>query len=253
VFTVQERVSTLLVDRHEVTNEEFAQFVTETGHMTDAEQYGWSYCFEHHLEPEVADLVTEVVHAAPWWFKVEGADWQHPEGPGSSIAERARHPVSHVSWKDANAYCLWRGARLPTEVEWEYAARGGRHMKLYCHGDAEKRKDGTLWANTFQGHFPDHNSLEDGFAGTSPVGSFPANGYGLYDMCGNVWEWTHTPWKEPGEPDQEFERVIKGGSYMCHPSYCNRARPAARLHNSLDSSLANLGFRCVQRPSTSEQ
>lgn len=177
---------------------------------------------------------------APWWIGVDGADWRHPEGPGSSVSDRGEHPVVHVSREDALAYCSWSGTRLPTEVEWEYAARGGLHRKRFAWGD-ELTPQGRHMCNIWQGDFPTVNTCDDGYLGTAPVGSFPANGYGLYDVAGNVWEWTDTMWQN-GTRDVW---VIRGGSYLCHRSYCNRYRVAARTANAGDSSSGNTGFRVV--------
>jgi formylglycine-generating enzyme required for sulfatase activity len=235
-----------------VTNDRFAAFVAATGHRTEAERYGSSFVFAGLLPDDFP--ATRGVVATPWWRDVEGADWAHPEGPHSSIAERGAHPVVHVSWNDAVAYCAWAAVRLPTEAEWEYAARGGLVQRRFPWGD-ELRPDGRHAMNVFQGTFPTRDSGEDGFTGTAPVGSFPANGYGLHEMTGNVWEWT-ADWFDPGwyrvsprddprGPASGSARVMRGGSYLCHASYCNRYRVDARSANSPDSSTGNVGFRVV--------
>ncbi|KAG9332649.1 hypothetical protein JZ751_014747 [Albula glossodonta] len=246
-------VDQFYMDVHEVSNQDFQKFVNATGHVTEAEKFGDSFVFEGLLSEAVKSQISQAVAAAPWWLPVRGADWSHPEGPDSNIADRMDHPVLHVSWSDATAYCTWAGKRLPTEAEWEYACRGGLSDRLYPWGNNLHPK-GQHYANLWQGEFPTYNTGEDGYTKTSPVMSFPANGYGLYNMVGNAWEWTSDWWNvhhttdelhNPKGPETGHDRVKKGGSYMCHKSYCYRYRCAARSQNTPDSSASNLGFRCI--------
>jgi sulfatase modifying factor 1 len=215
-----------------VSNDEFAAFVEATGYRTDAERFGWSFVFGGLLPDDFPD--TRGVAAAPWWRQVEGAWWRHPEGAHSSLDGRGDHPVVHVSWDDAVAYCEWSGGRLPTEAEWEWAARGGT-TTTFPWGD-ELEPEGHHRMNVFQGEFPAVNTLADGWLGTCPVDSFDPNGFGLYNVVGNVWEWTADSFS-PGT------HVLKGGSYLCHASYCRRYRPTARMGSTPDSSTGNIGFR----------
>jgi formylglycine-generating enzyme len=241
------------IDAHAVSNARFGAFVDETGYVTEAERFGWSFVFAGLLPEDFPP--TQSVAAASWWRKVDAADWWHPEGPQSSLDGRFDHPVVHVSWNDAFAYCEWAGMRLPTEAEWERAARGGLDRKVFPWGD-ELEPGGEHRMNVWQGDFPSRNTLDDGFLGSAPVDAFPANGYGLHNVTGNVWEWT-ADWfhptfrqrdrrRDPLGPRRGTHRVQKGGSYLCHHSYCRRYRVAARMGNTPDSSTGNLGFRCAR-------
>jgi formylglycine-generating enzyme len=246
-------VSAFSIGAHAVSNADFSRFVEETGYVTDAERFGWSFVFAGLLPDDFPP--TEGVVQAPWWRKVAGADWRHPEGPHSSIAERLDHPAVHASWHDADTYCTWAGARLPTEAEWEFAARGGLEGKAYPWGD-EIEPAGEHRMNVWQGDFPARNTAADGFEGTAPVTWFPPNGYSLYNLTGNVWEWTadwfHATFRrrdrrrDPAGPDHGTSKVQKGGSYLCHHSYCRRYRVAARQGSTPDSSTGNVGFRCAR-------
>ena len=226
------------IDEHEVTVEEFAQFVDATKYVTDAEKFGWSAVFDIN-EHE--------------WKRIDGADWQHPEGINSTV--NVNEPVSQISWHDASAFAKWAGKRLPTEAEFEYAERGGLDQKEYAWGN-ELMPDGKFLANWWQGNFPDINTGEDGFVGRAPIKSFPPNGYGLYDMTGNVWEWcsdwyddeyySRAPKHGPRGPENGDERVIRGGSFLCAGNYCSNYRVAGRSHSTPDSAMNNLGFRCAR-------
>lgn len=249
------RIDPFMIDRSQVTNRLFSQFVEATGYRTEAERFGWSFVFWSHIpKNRFAQFVEDTVAAAPWWCKVRGARWDAPEGPGSTVATRGDHPVVHVSWNDAEAFCGWSGQRLPTEAEWEYAARGGLVQKLYPWGD-KLRPDGEHRCNIWQGVFPEEDTGDDGYTGTCPVDAFPPNGFGLYSITGNAWEWC-SDWFDaefhrtadrtnPKGPATGTSRVMKGGSFLCHRSYCNRYRVAARTSNEPDSSSSNIGFRCA--------
>jgi formylglycine-generating enzyme len=238
------------IDVVTVTNDLFAEFVRSTGWVTDAERYGWSFVFGWFLPEDFPE--TRAVAHAPWWRQVYGADWAHPEGPQSGITDRADHPVVHVSWNDARAFCTWSGTRLPTEAEWEFAARGGRAGAAFPWGD-DLEPGGEHRMNVFQGTFPNENTGADGFLGTAPVDAYPPNGFGLHNVTGNVWEWcadwfdvayyASSPARNPGGPATGGHRVQRGGSYLCHMSYCRRYRVSARFGSEADSSAGNVGFR----------
>jgi sulfatase modifying factor 1 len=271
------------MDRHAVTNRDFDRFVRATGYVTLAERPADPELYPG-AQPELL-APSSVVFAKPagrvdlrniynWWTYVRGADWRHPRGPQSSIDDLMDHPVVHVAFEDAEAYARWLGKALPTEAEWELAARGGLEDAEFVWGD-ELAPNGEWRANTWQGEFPWENTRDDGYEWTAPVGSFPANGYGLHEMAGNVWEWT-TDWYrssheaaasaccapsnprggkredsfDPAQPIKIPRKVMKGGSYLCAPNYCRRYRPAARMAQPIDTSTCHLGFRCIVRPAT---
>ena len=270
------------MDAAPVTNREFEKFVAETGHITfcerpvDPKKYPGA-------KPEML-VPSSVVFVKPhgpvdlrnpyqWWHFIPGVNWRYPQGPGSTIEDHMDHPVVHVAWSDVQAYAKWAGKRIPTEAEWEFAARGGKEGLEFAWGD-ELIPAGKHMANTWQGEFPWQNTSEDGFDGTSPIGAFPANDYGLYDMIGNVWEWT-IDWYSPRHPDEKQKaccipknprgpeqdqsydprqanlkiprKVMKGGSHLCAPNYCRRYRPSARMAQPTDTSTSHLGFRCIVR------
>jgi len=249
-------VAPFYMDRYPVTNEQFAEFVKATSYVTESERFGWSFVFQNHIPKErYAELVDDNAPGTRWWCKVNGACWKHPEGPDSSVADRPHHPAVHISWNDAFEYARWAGKRLPTEAEWEYAARGGLEQKTYPWGD-ELTPGGVHLCNVWQGEFPTLDLAEDGFSAPAPVDSFPPNGYGFYTITGNAWEWCqdwfHPTYHvtatriNPVGPATGTNRVMKGGSYLCHRSYCNRYRVAARTSNTPDSATTNISFRCVR-------
>jgi formylglycine-generating enzyme required for sulfatase activity len=270
------------LDKYAVTNADFSRFFEATKYVTVAERKPNAADYPG-AKPELLVPASVMFHKPShqvdlnnfynWWTYTPGADWRHPSGPTSTLKGLAKHPVVHVAFEDAVAYAEWAGKELPTEAEWEFAARGGLEGAEYAWGDEFAPGDWHM-ANTWQGEFPHENTLSDGFEGVAPVGSFPPNGYGLYDMIGNVWEWT-TDWYQehnevvssccgdlkqkirdreksydPNTPNVKIpRRVMKGGSYLCAPNYCRRYRPAARMAQAVDTSTCHLGFRCIVRPS----
>ncbi len=242
-----------------ISNAQFQEFFLDTAYVTDAERFGSSHVFHLLLDEETKED-SRLVDGTDWWYEVADASWRKPEGPSSSISDRMDHPVVHVSWNDAFAYCLWAGLRLPTEAEWEFAARGGKKGQRFPWGD-DFLQDNQFHANTFQGEFPTHNTIEDGFLATAPVKTFEPNAYGLYQMIGNVWEWCLNPGhislaefqekssldflKENRLPSQQIY-AMRGGSFLCHHSYCKRYRTAGRNSNTALSSTSNAGFRVVK-------
>jgi formylglycine-generating enzyme required for sulfatase activity len=265
------------MDTTEVTNEQFTRFAKATGYVTVAERKPRAEDYPQALPERL--VAGSVVFSPPdhpvmldnqlrWWSYVAGANWRHPEGPNSDIKDRMNHPVVHIAYEDAVAYCNWAGKRLPTEAEFEFASRGGLDRKRYAWGD-EFMPEGRHMANTFQGHFPDTNSAEDGYIATAPVGSFRANGYGLFDMAGNVWEWTSDWYRadyystlaasgeiavnpkgpadsfDPSEPGTQ-KRVQRGGSFLCTDQYCSRYIAGGRGKGEPDTGTNHLGFRCVR-------
>jgi len=238
------------IAKHSVSNQQFAVFVDDTGYQTEAERFEWSFVFHLLLPDDFPD--TRGVEQAPWWRQVYGADWAHPAGPQSDLNGLLDHPVVHTTWTDAQAYCAWAGVRLPTEAEWEMAARGGLVQQRFVWGNEFAPNDMTM-CNIFEGSFPAENTAEDGYIGTSPIDAFPPNGFGLHDMAGNVWEWTNDwfhsdfhvngPRANPHGPPTGEAKVMRGGSHLCHDSYCHRYRVSARSSNTPDSSAGNIGFR----------
>ncbi len=228
------------IDLYAVSNERFAAFVEASGYLTEAERFGSSFVFVGLLPEAFPD--TPAVAEATWWREVAGADWHHPTGHGSNIQDVMDHPVVHVTWNDASAYAAWSGLRLPTEAEWEYAARGGLSQARFPWGD-ELTPGGRHMCNVWQGTFPTVNILDDGYLGTAPVHAFPPNGFGLHNVVGNVWEWCADVFGPRSA--RRDARVIRGGSYLCHESYCSRYRVAARTSNTPNSSTGNIGFRCA--------
>ncbi len=236
-----------------VSNHEFSAFVAATGHVTSAERYGASFVFAGLLPDDFPP--TRGMAAAPWWREVPGASWRRPEGGRSTLDGRADHPAVHVSWADADAYCRWSGLRLPTEAEWEYAARGGLVGTQFPWGNA-LRPRGEHRMNVWQGFFPTRNTVADGYPGTAPVSAFPPNAFGLHNMTGNVWEWTadrfsttwhlNGTWVNPTGPATGDRRALRGGSYLCHASYCHHYRVSARMARTEESSSGDIGFRCAR-------
>lgn len=265
-------ISAFLLDTFEVTNKDFQVFVNATNYTTESELFGWSFVFHSAVAPQIKDKITQAVLGAEWWLPVNNSWWLEPEGPGTNVFETNRelHPVSQVSWNDAVAYCSWRRARLPTEAEWEYAARGGRNgtQGLIFPWGNSFITNGTYRANTYQGNFPSTNKMDDGYEFLAPVGSYPPqNELGFHDLIGNIWEWTSDWWTiehlndninkkismnvdtilhDPKGPKTGSEKTKKGGSFLCHKSYCYRYRNAARHHATPDSGTSNGGFRCAK-------
>ncbi|GAB3726360.1 formylglycine-generating enzyme family protein [Nocardiopsis nanhaiensis] len=247
------RLESFLMGATTVTNAQFETFVEETGYRTTAELHGVSAVFYAAFQGPRSAILHQVA-GVPWWLAVDGADWRHPNGPDSGIEEKPDHPVVHVSWDDAVAYCSWRGARLPSEAEWEYGARGGLERKKYAWGD-QLTLEGKWNCNIWQGKFPIDNTAEDGYLTTAPGRTYQPNGYGLWQMAGNVWEWcldwfaadyySHSKFADPCGPSSGDYRVMRGGSYLCHNSYCNRYRVSARSYNTPDATSGNIGFRCA--------
>ncbi|YCH19738.1 formylglycine-generating enzyme family protein [Arthrobacter sp. D1-29] len=249
------RLDSFRIDATVVTNTMFAAFVDATGYRSDAESFGSSAVFHLLVGAPRKHIIGEAA-GAPWWLNIRGADWRYPAGRGSHWTEIPDHPAVHISHNDALAYCRWAGRRLPTEAEWEYAARGGLEGRRYPWGNELLPDGGDHHCNIWQGTFPTTNTFDDGFLGTAPAGSFPPNGYGLFQMAGNVWEWCsdwflpkyyrNSPAYNPPGPTIGAGRVMRGGSYLCHESYCNRYRVAARNANTPESSSGNCGFRTAR-------
>lgn len=238
-----------------VTNWQFAEFIAATGYVTDAERAGWSNVFHMLIAPNLKRDVEHLPRDIPWWYPVPGAFWSSPEGPGSSVEDRRDHPVVQVSWNDAEAYCEWAQTLLPSEAQWERAARGGHEGRVYPWGD-ELQPDGFHRCNVWQGKFPYLNAAEDGWLGTAPVEAYEPNDFGLYQMIGNVWEWCRdsfspayhleTATSDPLLLAERGRKSLRGGSFLCHDSYCRRYRCAARSSNTPDSAASNIGFRVVR-------
>lgn len=249
------------VDAKAVTNAQFSGFVKSTGYVTDAERFGWSFVFHLFVTREAQrHVLPGTVPQAPWWIPVKGACWRSPAGPGSDVARAQNHPAVHLSWRDAAAFADWAGKRLPTEAEWEKAARGGLVQARFPWGN-EFTPHGNHRCNTWQGVFPTVNTAADGFIGTAPVNSYRPNAFGLYNTSGNVWEWCSdwfsTDWhveerkearENPQGPQSGIGKVLRGGSYLCHSSYCNRYRVAARTTADVESTAGNMGMRCAASP-----
>lgn len=228
------------IDRTAVTSDRFSAFTRATGYVTDAERIGWSFVFFAQVHPVAVETARHPGFGAPpWWVAVPGACWRAPDGPGSTHTDRADHPAVHVSWNDAAAFARWAGKRLPTEIEWEIAARGGLRGARYPWGD-ELTPGGNHRCNIWQGRFPEENTGEDGFLSTAPADSYAPNGFGVFNIVGNTWEWCADEWTAGSAA-----KAMRGGSYLCHDSYCNRYRVSSRTGNLRDASSSHLGFRCA--------
>ncbi|NXR18805.1 SUMF2 enzyme, partial [Cinclus mexicanus] len=238
-------VKPFALDKQPVTNRDFREFVREKKYKTEAEAFGWSFVFEDFVSEELKKKVTQKLESAPWWLPIEKAFWRQPSGPGSSIKDRLDYPVLHVSWNDAQAFCAWKGKRLPSEEEWEFAARGGLEQRMYPWGNKFQPNRTNLW----QGDFPQGDTAEDGYHGVSPVTAFPAqNSYGLYDLLGNTWEWTASQFLAPGRaPRAQNMQVLRGASWIdtADGSANHRALVTTRMGNTPDSASDNLSFRCA--------
>lgn len=234
-----------------VTNAQFARFIEETGFVTEAERFGWSFVFHSDVPEDITE--TQGVAGTEWWRRVDGANWRDVHGPGSADASHLDHPVVQVSWNDANAFAAWCGGRLPSEAQWEHAARGGLGDVRFPWGEAEPDDTAHFPCNIWQGRFPAMNTCADGWSGTAPVDAFAPNAYGLFNMVGNVWEWTAEPFRVKSlkkDVRKKLEgmkgfKLLKGGSFLCHKSYCYRYRIAARTGNSPDTTTPHQGFRVV--------
>lgn len=246
----QQRIKPFRLGVTTITNQQFARFVSATGYITEAERFGWSFVFYAEV---VGVPATAGVVGAEWWRNVDGASWRAPFGPTSDLTDRAEHPVVHVSWHDAQAFAAWAGGRLPTEAEWEHAARGGLENPLYPWGDQAPDDTSFMPCNIWQGEFPYRNLALDGYSGLAPARCFAPNGYGLFAMAGNCWEWSAEPYRvrslrksaRLAHAAGEARKLLKGGSYLCHASYCHRYRIAARMGNTPDSTTSHTGFRLV--------
>ncbi len=245
-------VAPFWLDECAVTNARFAAFIEATGYETEAERFGWSYVFYKHVNGANKEKARGFSGEANWWVGIEGAMWRRPEGPGTDIKKRLDHPVVHISWNDAQAFCLWAGKQLPTEAQWEYAARGGLVQQLYPWGNdlTPKGKNGKPQhrCNIWQGKFPSLDTGQDGWTNTAPAKTFEPNAFGLYQTSGNTWEWCADPFAtNPQHTTTNLSRrVVKGGSFLCHISYCNRYRCAARTGNTPDSTTSHTSFRCLR-------
>jgi len=250
------QVASFAIDATSVTNAQFAEFASDTGYQTDSERQAFSAVFHLAFAGDDDDILGRPPQA-PWWLAVRGASWRRPRGRFSDIAGLDEHPVVQVSWNDAQAYCGWAGRRLPTEAEWEYASRGGLEHTRFPWGDELLEGNGAWNCNIWQGTFPTTNSAADGWLTTAPVRAFRPNGFGIWQTVGNVWEWcsdrfdatyySRSPLSNPAGPEQGAARVIRGGSFLCHDSYCNRYRNSARSSNTPDSATMNMGFRTLGR------